>query len=222
MLEALLFRTTDAELRVTVFRHLVRVDGAGERIAARALADTSPARARVMLELAALPGLPPELSVRWLSDAATHADAGVRTDAARLAAAVGGRGGLRVLLDLLGDRDPAVKRAAAQALGALGDTAAVPFLVRLVGEAGDEEVQVAVIGALGRLRSGEALPALLGVVNRRSGLFGAKKLSRPKSAAIAAIARIPTPAAREVIESLAGGKDAEVAAEAQRVLGTID
>lgn len=221
MLEAILLRTGDAELRVAVFRHLARAEGAVERIAARSLAET-PARARLMLELAALPELTQEQAVRWIGTAALHPDAGVRSDAGRMAAAVGGRGGLRVLLDLLGDRDPAVKRSAAQALGTLGDAAAVPFLSRLVGDASDEEVQVAAIAALGRLRSGEALPALLAVVNRRGGLFGARKLSRPRGAAIAAIARIPTPAAREVIQSLAGGKDAEVAAEAQRVLATID
>jgi hypothetical protein len=220
-LEALLFRTGDAELRVALFRHMARMEGAVERIAARSLAE-SPGRARVMLELAARPELPSEAAVHWVAGAAAHLDPSVRGDAARLAAAVGGRGGLRVLLDLLVDREPAVKRAAAQALGSLGDTSAVPFLARVVSDGGDEEVQVAAIAALGRLRSGEALSTLLGVVNRRGGLFGAKKLSRPRVAAIAAIGRIPTQAAREAIHSLAGGKDAEIAAEAQRVLGTLD
>lgn len=220
-LETLLFRTGDAELRVALFRHLARTEGAAERIATRSLAE-SPARARMMLELAVRPELKPEAAVRWVASAAAHPDPSVRGDAARLATAVGGRGGLRVLLDLLGDRDPVVKRAAATALGTLGDTSAVPFLARVVTDGGDEEVQLAAIAALGRLRSGEALPTLLGVVNRRGGLFGAKKLSRPRAAAIAAIGRIPTQAAREVIHSLAGGKDAEIAAEAQRVLGTLD
>lgn len=220
-LETLLFRTGDADLRVAVFRRLLSVDGAVERVAARALGDTSPARTRLLLELATLPEMDPELAARWLSAAAGHADAGVRTDAARHAATLGGRGGLRVLLDVVNaERDPAVKKVAVQALGVLGDPAAVPFLARVVGDGGDEGVQVAAIVALGRLGSGEALPALLGVVNKRGGLFGPKKLSRPRAAAIAAIARIDTPAAREVIFSLAGGKDPEVAAEAQRVLGS--
>jgi HEAT repeat protein len=199
------------------------MEGAAHRVATRALGDPSPVKARLMLELATLPEVDPELAVRWLTEAAGHPDAGVRTDAARHAARVGGRGGLRVLLDILnGERDLAVKRVAVQALGALGDPAAAPFLVRIVTDGGDEEVQVAAIVALGRLGAGEALPALLGVVNRRGGLFGGKKMSRPKTAAIAAIARLKTPAALEVIQSLAGGKDAEVAAEAQRVMGTID
>jgi len=222
MLEALLFRTGDAELRTAVFRRLLTVEGAVQRVGARALGDASPARTRLILELAALPEMDPELAVRWLSAAAGHADAGVRTDAARHAAAVGGRGGLRVLLDVVNaERDPTVKKVAVQALGALGDAAAVPFLVRVVGDGGDEGVQVAAIVALGRLGSAEALPVLLAVVNKRGGLFGPKKLSRPRSAAIAAIGRIDTPAAREVIHSLAGGRDPEIAAEAQRVLGTL-
>jgi HEAT repeat protein len=223
MLETLLFRTGDAEVRAAVFRRLLGVEGAAHRVAVRALGDPSPVKARLMLELATLPEVDPELAVRWLTEAAGHPDAAVRTDAARHAARVGGRGGLRVLLDILNsERDQAVKRVAVQALGALGDPAAAPFLVRVVTDGGDEEVQVAAIVALGRLGSGEALPALLGVVNRRGGLFGGKKMSRPKTAAIAAIARLKTPAALEVIQSLAGGKDAEVAAEAQRVMGTID
>jgi hypothetical protein len=222
LLETLLFRTGDADLRTAVFRRLLAVDGAVQRVGARVLGDASPARTRLMLELAALPEMDPELAVRWLSAAAGHADAGVRTDAARHAATVGGRGGLRVLLDVVNaERDPGVKKVAVQALGALGDPAAVPFLVRVVGDGGDEGVQVAAIVALGRLGSAEALPALLAVVNKRGGLFGPKKLSRARSAAIAAIGRIDTPAAREVIHSLAGGKDPEIAAEAQRVLGTL-
>jgi len=223
LLETILFRTGEAELRASIFRHLASArDGAAQRLIARAMGDPSPQRTRLMLELAALPGLDGEVALRWVSEAAGHADAAVRVDAAKYAAVVGGRGGLRVLLDLLNnDRDAMVKRAAIHSLGALGDPAAVPFLVRVVGDAGDEDVQVAAIHSLGRLGSGEALPALAGVVNKR-GLFAGKKLSRAKHAALAAIARIPTPAAREVIHSIAGGKDADLSAEAQRVLATLD
>ncbi|HEX6751716.1 MAG TPA: HEAT repeat domain-containing protein [Longimicrobium sp.] len=221
-LETILFRTGDAELRAAVFRHLVGMDGAAQRLIARAMGDPSPARARMLLELAVLPGADPDVALRWISEAAGHPDASVRIDAAKYAAVLGGRGGLRVLLDLLNnDRDPVVKRAAIHAAGALGDPTAVPFLTRIVNESGDEDVQVAAIHSLGRLGSGEALPVLLGVVNKR-GLFAGKKLSRVKHAALAAIARIPTPAAREAIFAIAGGKDPDLAAEAQRVLATME
>jgi len=221
LLETSLFRTPDPELRIAIFRRLIRMEGMSGRLAARAMTDPSPARTRMILELAVLPDVDPDVALRWLGEAAAHPDATVRLDVARLVAVVGGRGGLRILLDLLNnDRDPLVKRAAIQALGTLGDAAAVPFLSRVVND-GDEEAQLAAVGALARIGSGEALPALLGVVNRRT-LLGLKKSSRVKTAAIAAIARIPTPAARQAITSLAGGKDAEVAAEAQRALGTMD
>jgi HEAT repeat protein len=185
------------------------------------MGDPSPARTRIMLELAALPDVDPELAVRWLAEGATHPDAAVRADVARHAAVVGGRGALRVLLDLLGDRDPQIRRGAVQSLGTLGDAAAVPFLARLLND-DDEELQAAAAGALGRIGSGEAVPALLGVVNRRAGLFGGKKLQRVKSAALAALARIPTAGAREVLASAAAGKDADLATEARRLLATLD
>lgn len=220
-LETILFRTADPDLRIAIFRRLMRMEGMSGRLAKRAMTDPSPARTRMILELAVLPDVDPDVALRWLGEAAGHPDSTVRLDVARLVAVVGGRGGLRLLLDLLNnDRDPLVKRAAVQALGTLGDAAAVPFLTRVVND-GDEEAQLAAVGALARIGSGEALPALLGVVNRRT-LLGLKKSSRVKTAAIAAIARIPTAAAREAITSLAAGKDSEAAAEAQRVLATMN
>jgi HEAT repeat protein len=220
-LETTLFRTADPELRIAIFRRLIRMEGMSVRLAARAMTDPSPARTRMILELAVLPDVDPDVALRWLAEAAAHSDATVRLDVARLVAVVGGRGGLRILLDLLNnDRDTLVKRAAIQALGTLGDAAAVPFLSRVVSD-GDEESQLAAVSALARIGSGEALPALMGVVNRRT-LLGLKKSSRVKTAAIAAIARIPTPGAREAIQALAAGKDGDAAAEAQRALATMD
>ncbi|HYH80999.1 MAG TPA: HEAT repeat domain-containing protein [Longimicrobium sp.] len=220
-LETTLFRTADPDLRIAIFRRLIGMEGMSGRLAARAMSDPSPARTRMILELAVLPDVDPDVALRWLAEAAAHTDATVRLDVARLVAVVGGRGGLRILLDLLNnDRDTLVKRAAIQALGTLGDAAAVPFLSRVVTD-GDEESQLAAVSALARIGSGEALPALLGVVNRRT-LLGLKKSSRVKTAAIAAIARIPTQSAREAIHSLAAGKDADAAAEAQRALATMD
>jgi len=221
LLETVLFRTADPDLRAAIFRRLVAVEGLPPRLIARAMGDPSPARTRIMLELAALPDVDPDLAVRWLAEGATHPDASVRADVARHAAVVGGRGGLRVLLDLLGDRDPQIRRGAVQSLGTLADSAAVPFLARLLGD-DDEELQVAAAGALGRIGSGEAVAPLLGVLNRRAGLFGGKKLQRAKSAALAALARIPTPGAREVLASTAAGKDSDLAAEARRILATLE
>lgn len=218
MLEGLLHRAPEAELRSVVFRALLGVEGQADRLIAHAVQDPSPVKTRTLLELASQAGVDPEVARRWAAEAAGHRDAVVRVEAARSAAALGGRGALRVLVDLLGDPERLVRREAIHGLGTLGEAAAVPFLARLLGDS-DEELQCMAAAALGRIGSPEGLPPLLGVVNKRS-LLQLKKATRPKLAALNAIARIHTPAAREALQSVAGGRD-DLAEEARRLLGTM-
>ncbi|HEX2188500.1 MAG TPA: HEAT repeat domain-containing protein [Longimicrobiaceae bacterium] len=217
VLEGIVVRAGDPALREAVFRALLRTDPTGARVLERALAEPAASRTRGVLELAGLPGIDPALTLRWLERAAGHPEPAVRADVVRLATRLGGRGGMRVLLELLGDADEAVRRGAARGLGELGEPAAVPFLARLLNDSADDDLQVEAIGALGRIGSAEALPVLSGVLGRRH-LFAGKRLQRLKLAAAAAIGRIPLPGAREVLASLAAGKDAELAAEARRAL----
>jgi hypothetical protein len=221
LLDGLLFRTVDPELRTVLFRRLAAGEGGSQRLLARTMTDPAPGRTRAMLELAATCGLDGDLALRWVADAATHADSTVRMDAARHAAALGGRGGLRVLVDLLSDADRLVKRAAINGLGTLGDAAAVPFLARVLNDTSDEDVQMAIIVALGKIGSHEALPTLVNVVNKRQ-LFSGRKLVRVKIAALTAISRLPGASAREVLTGIAGGKDGELAPEARRLLALMD
>ncbi|HEX2208500.1 MAG TPA: HEAT repeat domain-containing protein, partial [Longimicrobium sp.] len=137
--------------------------------------------------------------------------------AAGTAAVLGGRGSMRVLVDLLNDPERLVRREAIAGLGTLGESAAVPFLARVLSDA-DEELQMAAAASLGRIGSGEALPALLGVVQKRS-LLPLKKSTRGKVAALHAMARIDTPAAREAIAAIAQGRD-DMAEEARRILAS--
>lgn len=218
MLEGLLHRAPDAELRTAVFRSLIGVEGQGDRLIAHAVQDPGPGKTRTLLELAAQPGVDPEVARRWAAEAAGHRDATVRVEAARSAAALGGRGAMRVLVDLLGDAERLVRREAIHGLGTLGEAAAVPFLARLLGDS-DEELQCMAAAALGRIGSAEGLPPLLGVVNKRS-LLSLKKSTRPKVAALNAIARIHTPAAREALQSVAAGRD-DLAEEARRLLASL-
>jgi hypothetical protein len=55
------------------------------------------------------------------------------------------------------------------------------------------------------------------VVNKRQ-LFSGRRLVRVKTAALQAIGKIPSPAAREVLLSVSNGKDADLAPEAKRIL----
>jgi hypothetical protein len=217
MLEGVLYRAGDPELRAAVFRALVAVDGLTDRLIAHAVQDPNPVRTRTLLELASQGGTDPEIARRWAAEAAAHRDATVRVEAARTAAGQGGRGAMRVLVDLLNDPERLVRREAIAGLGTLGEAASVPFLARLLNDA-DEELQAAAAASLGRIGSGEALPALLTVVQKRS-LLQLKKATRGKLAALHAIAKIDTPAAREALTSISQGRD-EMAEEARRILAT--
>lgn len=218
MLEGLLHRAPEPELRTAVFRALMGVEGQGDRLIAHAIQDPSPVRTRTLLELAGQAGTDPDVARRWAAEAAGHRDPAVRVEAARGAAALGGRGALRVLVDLLGDPERLVRREAIHGLGTLGEAAAVPFLARLLGDS-DEELQCMAAAALGRIGSPEGLPPLLGVVNKRS-LLQLKKATRPKIAALNAISRLHTPAARDALQSVASGRD-ELAEEARRLLTSL-
>jgi HEAT repeat protein len=219
LLESHLFRTTDADVRRAIFRRLLRGEGAGRPTVTRAFADT-PGRARVILELLTIPEVDPDQAVRWAAEAAAHADAGVRTEAARASATLGGRGGLRILVDLLGDADRGVRRAALHGLASMQDPASVPFLSRFLNDSSDDDLQIAAAAALGRTGSADALPPLLAIVNKRQ-LFGGRKAKALKLAAIEAIGLTGVAAARDVLTSISTASDADLAAEARRVLATL-
>jgi hypothetical protein len=218
-LENVLFRTQDAELRRAIFRRLLAREGVARRVADRAMTETSP-KLRSLLELSTIGEVEPEFAQRWLAEAAQHSDPGVRGDVARHAATLGGRPGLRVLLDLLGDADRAVARAALIGLATLGDPAAVPFLARMLNDNVDDALQLGAIAALGRTGSPDALPPLLAIVNRRQ-LISTKRVQRLKLAAVEAIGRTGTAAARGILEGIASGSDAELSGEARRGLALL-
>ncbi len=217
LLESVLVRTGDAGLREAVFRAMLESDPGGARVLERAMSEPAVGRVRAVLELAVLPGVDEALARHWLERAAAHPDPAVRADVVRHATRLGGRGGVRILRDLLADADESVRRAAVRALGELAEPSAVPFLARILNEADDDDLQLDAIDSLGRIGTAEALPALTSVLGRRQ-LFAGKRLARLKLAAVAAVGRIPLPAARELLSSLASGRDAEVAAEARRAL----
>ncbi|HEX8431818.1 MAG TPA: HEAT repeat domain-containing protein [Longimicrobium sp.] len=218
--DGVIFRTADIEVRRAIFRRILGVDGLARQLFTRAMGE-SPQRARTILELATMPEVDPELAARWLGEGGSHTDPAVRTDSARYATALGGRAGLRVLVELLSDADHKVRRSALQGLATLADPASVPFLSRFVTENADEDLQLAAVAALGKIRSPEALPPLLAIVNKRQ-LFAGKKAKSLKVAAIEAVGRTGVPAAHNVLKLIAGGSDGELAEHARRVLSLLE
>jgi hypothetical protein len=214
-----LFRTADEALRASLLRALLSVEGEADRLLDAAMAEPGSTRMRQLLDWARGPEIDAETAVRWAARGAGHADPAVRAAAAALAAHTGGRAALRVLLDLLSDSDAGVRTQAVQALGRTGETAAAPFLARALAEGGDEELQLATIAALGRIAAPDSVAPLLTLVQKRQ-LFGGRKSARLKLAAVQALGRIDTPAAREALAAVGGGRD-DLAAEARRALDTL-
>jgi HEAT repeat protein len=220
LLRGLLFRTTDPDLRVAVLRALLPVEGEAGRLLEQAAEDPGPVRMRQLLELGRLPEVGDETALAWATKAAGHLDAAVRVEAVALAADTGGRGATRVLVELLRDRERVVRKQAVGALGNLREPGATPFLARFLAEAGDEEMELAAISALGRTGSADAVAPLAGVLGRRQ-LFGKGKAGRLKSAALQALGRIGTPAAREALAAAADGRD-DLAPDARRILRALN
>jgi HEAT repeat protein len=216
LLRGVLFRAADPDLRIAVLRALLSVEGEAGRLLEQAAEDPGPVRMRQLLELGRLPEVQDETALAWATKAAAHPDASVRVDAVALAAGTGGRGATRILVELLRDRERLVRKQAVAALGNLREPGATPFLARFLADASDEEMELAAITALGRTGSSDAVAPLAGVLGRRQ-LFGKGKTGRLKSAALQALGRIGTPAAREALAAAADGRD-DLAPEARRIL----
>jgi hypothetical protein len=71
------------------------------------------------------------------------------------------------LIQALGDSGWEVRRAAAEALGKLGDPQAVPPLIKALGDS-DRDVRFAAAWALGKLGDPQAIPALIQALGDRS------------------------------------------------------
>jgi hypothetical protein len=218
-IEGLFVRTSDASLRRLALTTLLRNLEHGDKVFKRIGNDPGTPTTRLRLVLDTLePGMaePAELA-RWVELGAGHAVPAIRKSAAAAAARVGERFTLRTLINLLTDADRAVRIAAILALGELRDPAAVSFLARLLSETDDEEIQLAVIHALGTIGAPEGVGPLMSVVARRQ-LFGNRRLNRLKLAAIAALGQTPARSAAEALASIASSRDTDLAAEAKQQL----
>lgn len=215
-LEALLFRTSDAELRLDLLGLCTTLEGGTERLLARFAACEAPDAASAVLDTAvARSAERPELQ-RWLEAGTKHPHQAVRSGAARHAGTIGGQVGVRVLAGALQDPATEVRKAVIAALGSVRDAVAVPFLVRAA-DNDDEELQIEAVLGFGRLGLAEGVAPLLAIARRRQ-LLGRKRLARLKRAAVTALGMIPGRSADEALRELARSGDEEVAVEARRLL----
>jgi HEAT repeat protein len=107
-----------------------------------------------------------------------------------------GRGAIPELVEGLDDRDDAVRREAARALGKIGATAAVPSLVVALSDAPDDLARASAAEALGRIgpRATVAIPGLIAALKHSDDVVG--------DAAARALVMIGLPAAPALIEAV--------------------
>jgi len=147
-----------------------------------------------------------------------HSDARVREAALLGLAHVGGRPLVRTAVPALRDANAAVRAAAARAVGAAGDLSAVAVLVRRSDDEDDEGALAEVLRAIGRLGGPGALEALTrfaqpGTVLRRRSPF-------VRSAAVTALAQVPGPEARALLEHYTHDREPAVRRAAQAAMTT--
>ncbi|HEX7078787.1 MAG TPA: HEAT repeat domain-containing protein [Candidatus Eisenbacteria bacterium] len=91
----------------------------------------------------------------------TRTEPSVRAAGARALGRIQSRGSVPVLVRLIQDRTPSVRREAAFALGLIGDSLAAPALASRLGAEPDPATRVAIVTALGYLGARSSGPALL-------------------------------------------------------------
>jgi HEAT repeat protein len=124
---------------------------------------------------------------------------------------------LRAVHDAVRDASPEVRMQAVAALSTKRDARSTATLIRGVDDEQDSDVQVAIIAALGKLGTNEAVQKLLKIAAPEGRLFR-KKTSALRVAAVQALGEARTAAAIASLKELTDDKDRDVRETAARVL----
>ncbi len=151
-----------------------------------------------------------------LVETLNHPDTRVRRAATGALARLGTPRALHALQDMLRDATPDIRLQAAIGLGAAGQRAATPDLIAVLDREEDADVQHAIVTALGKLGTGEAVERLTKVA--QPGSLFRRRPSGPRIAAVNALGEAATPEALDVLRGLANDRDKEVRAAVERAL----
>ena len=129
---------------------------------------------------------------------------------------LGTEGGLRVVYEAIRDPAPQVRMQAAAAVATRRDAKTAATLIRAVDEEQDTDVQLAMLAALGKVGTKDAIERLMRAAEPERGLFK-RRTTASRVAAIQALAETRAPAALAALRSLAGDKDREIRDTVARV-----
>lgn len=152
-----------------------------------------------------------------LIDLLQHADDRVRRSATNALLRLGTPDATRKVYEAMGDASPEVRMQVAAGIAAKKDHRSSSMLIRAIEEENDSDVQLAMIAALGRLATAEAVQKLVKMAEPEARLFK-KKDSAIRVAAVQALGDARTPAAIAALKALVDDKEHDVRNTAARAL----
>jgi len=146
-----------------------------------------------------------------------HSDERVRRAATNALLRLGTPDAMKGIYEAMTDKSPEVRIQATAAIATKRDGKTSHTLIRAIEEEEDGDVQVAMIAALGRIATPDAVQKLIKMAEPEGRLFR-KKSAVFRVAAVQALGEARTPAAFAALRDLTGDKDREVRETATRAL----
>ena len=149
-----------------------------------------------------------------------HSDERVRRAATNALLKVGTPDAMKGIYEAMYDKSPEVRIQATAAIATKRDGRTSQTLIRAIEDEEDGEVQVAMIAALGKIATSDAVQKLIKIAEPEGRLFR-KKTTVFRVAAAQALGEAKTPAALAALRDLTGDKDREVRDTATRALAHV-
>jgi len=150
-----------------------------------------------------------------------HHDDRVRRAATNALVALDTTSARQAVYDAMKDGSAQVRMQAASALAAHKDAKSAGTLTRALDDEVDSEVQVAILSALGKVATPEAVLRLIKAAEPDNRMFFKRKTTAVRLAAVQALAEARTPAAMAALWELIEDKDKEVREAVQRLVGPL-
>lgn len=146
-----------------------------------------------------------------------HSDDRVRRSATNALLRLGTPDALRGIYEAVNDASPEVRMQAAAAISTRKDSKTSQTLIRAIEDEEDSDVQLAMIAALGKVATPDAVQKLVKMAEPEGRLFR-KKTTSFRVAAVQALGEARTPAALSALKELVEDKEREVRDTATRAL----
>ena len=146
-----------------------------------------------------------------------HNDDRVRRAATNALLKLGTTDALKGIYEAVNDKSPEVRLQATAAISTRRDAKTANTLIKAIEDEDDVDVQLAMIAALGKVATPDAITKLVKMAQPEGRLFK-KKTASLRVAAVQALGDARTPAALNALKELADDKDREVRDAANRAI----